>query len=129
MMIGRRFAEQTSRMHDESLMCTFVHGKWLTADYFLRICSTVSIRSSGCRVGKPELDRAIGRPGSLWSPKRPTAWWASLDFIATSLWVLDTNTRAIGFYQALGWRSDGAVKHDIMGGAPRRDLRYRCALA
>ena len=49
-------------------------------------------------------------------------------FLTASLWVLDTNARAIGFYQALGWRDDGAVKNDIMGGAPIRDLRYRRTL-
>lgn len=50
-------------------------------------------------------------------------------FFAASLWVLDTNARAIGFSQALGWRDDGAVKDDIIGGAPIRDLRYRRTLA
>ncbi len=46
-------------------------------------------------------------------------------FLTASLWVLDNNARAIGFYEALGWRHDGAVKDDVMGGAPIRDLRFR----
>jgi len=50
-------------------------------------------------------------------------------FLAATLWVLDTNARAIAFYRALGWRDDGAVKDDIVGGAPIRDLRYRRTLA
>jgi GNAT superfamily N-acetyltransferase len=50
-------------------------------------------------------------------------------FLAASLWVLGSNARAIGFYEALGWRDDGAVKDDIVGGTPIRDLRYRRTLA
>jgi GNAT superfamily N-acetyltransferase len=50
-------------------------------------------------------------------------------FATATLWVLDSNARAIGFYQALGWRDDGAVKDDVMGGVQIRDLRYRRTLA
>ncbi|MEQ3554685.1 GNAT family N-acetyltransferase [Pseudonocardia nematodicida] len=41
-----------------------------------------------------------------------------------SLWVLSTNAPAIGFYEATGWRADGAVKDDVLAGVPIRDLRY-----
>jgi GNAT superfamily N-acetyltransferase len=49
-------------------------------------------------------------------------------FSAASLWVLDTNVRAIAFYEAAGWLRDGATKDDVLGGAPIRDLRYRRAI-
>ncbi len=49
-------------------------------------------------------------------------------FSAASLWVLDTNVRAIAFYEAAGWLRDGATKDDVVGGAPIRDLRYRRAV-
>ena len=42
-----------------------------------------------------------------------------------ALWVLDTNVPAIRFYEATGWRADGAVKNDAMVGTPVRHLRYR----
>lgn len=49
-------------------------------------------------------------------------------FAAASLWVLDTNVRAIAFYEAAGWLRDGATRDDVVGGAPIRDLRYRRAI-
>ena len=42
-----------------------------------------------------------------------------------ALWVLGTNARAIRFYEATGWRADGAVKNDAVAGTPVRHLRYR----
>jgi GNAT superfamily N-acetyltransferase len=44
------------------------------------------------------------------------------------LWVLDTNDRARRFYEAGGWRADGAVKVDTGLGRPLREVRYRRAL-
>jgi ribosomal protein S18 acetylase RimI-like enzyme len=49
-------------------------------------------------------------------------------FSAASLSVLDTNLRAIAFYEAAGWLRDGATRDDVVGGAPIRDLRYRRAV-
>lgn len=49
-------------------------------------------------------------------------------FSAATLWVLDTNVRAIAFYEAAGWLCDGATRDDVVGGAPIRDLRYRRAI-
>jgi GNAT superfamily N-acetyltransferase len=50
-------------------------------------------------------------------------------FSAATLWVLDTNVRAIAFYTAGGWLCEGAIREDVVGGAPIRDVRYRRALA
>jgi hypothetical protein len=41
------------------------------------------------------------------------------------LWVLDSNARALRFYQAGGWRADGAAKHDDSFGVPMTEVRYR----
>lgn len=49
-------------------------------------------------------------------------------FATATLWVLETNERAIAFYTRTGWRPDGAVKGDVVGGAAIRDRRYRLAL-
>jgi GNAT superfamily N-acetyltransferase len=100
---------------------------------FAHLCPTRDDDQDPASVGEvasfyvaPEVwGQGIGR--ALMDVSRETL--IAADFFAASLWVLDTNARAIGFYQALGWRSDGAVKHDIMGGTPIRDLRYRRALA
>ncbi|MCK9877358.1 GNAT family N-acetyltransferase [Frankia sp. Ag45/Mut15] len=49
-------------------------------------------------------------------------------FTSATLWVLDTNTRAIGFYAHRGWEPDGAVRDDAVGGITVRDLRYQRTL-
>jgi len=41
------------------------------------------------------------------------------------LWVLDTNSRARRFYEAGGWRADGAVKQDGRMGFVLNEVRYR----
>jgi GNAT superfamily N-acetyltransferase len=45
-------------------------------------------------------------------------------YARATLWVLDTNERAIAFYEAAGWHADGATKGDVVGGVPIRDVRY-----
>lgn len=55
---------------------------------------------------------------------------------SATLWVLANNHRAIAFYQAAGWRPDGAAKNDerppgLSGGAGGfvlREIRYRIEL-
>ncbi len=59
---------------------------------------------------------------------------ATLDFLAylgyaqVTLWVLDTNARARRFYEAAGFRADGALKVDDGRGFPLREVRYRRSL-
>lgn len=48
---------------------------------------------------------------------------------AAILWVLETNVRTRRFYEAAGWRSDGAVKDQEFGKARARVMRYRADLA
>ena len=50
------------------------------------------------------------------------------DFDEAILWVLEDNPRTHRFYEANGWRADGAVKDETMLGTPVRELRYRISL-
>jgi GNAT superfamily N-acetyltransferase len=49
-------------------------------------------------------------------------------YTAATLWVLDGNTRARRFYEAAGWRPDGAPQEGERGGAAQQEVRYRIAL-
>lgn len=49
-------------------------------------------------------------------------------FAHATLWVLDTNTRARRFYEACGWRADGASKLDDFAGVTLYEVRYARAL-
>jgi ribosomal protein S18 acetylase RimI-like enzyme len=42
-----------------------------------------------------------------------------------TLWVLDTNTVARTFYEAGGWRTDGAIQEANLGTTSLRLVRYR----
>lgn len=50
---------------------------------------------------------------------------AELGYQEATLWVLDTNARARQFYEAAGFRLDGAVKVDDRGEFQLHELRYR----
>lgn len=50
---------------------------------------------------------------------------AELGYRQASLWALDGNARARRFYQAAGFRPDGAVKIDGERGFTLREIRYR----
>lgn len=50
-------------------------------------------------------------------------------FRRATLWVLDTNARARGFYEHLGWRADGATMLHDWGAFVATDVRYARALA
>ena len=49
-------------------------------------------------------------------------------FEEATLWVLEDNPRARRFYEAAGWRLDGAAKEDEFLGTPVYEVRYRIAL-
>jgi RimJ/RimL family protein N-acetyltransferase len=53
---------------------------------------------------------------------------ARLGYDQAILWVLDTNARARRFYEAAGFRPDGAIKVDDSLGFPLREARYRRSL-
>jgi GNAT superfamily N-acetyltransferase len=65
----------------------------------------------GRGLGRALLARAIDelRPG----------------FGAVMLWVLKTNERARRFYEATGWRTDGATKTETVGEVEPAQVRYR----
>ena len=46
-------------------------------------------------------------------------------YAQTILWVLETNSRARRFYEAAGWRADGAIKTEEWSGVTLREVRYR----
>ncbi|GGK79335.1 GNAT family N-acetyltransferase [Streptomyces flaveus] len=47
------------------------------------------------------------------------------NYTQATLWVLEDNERARRFYEAAGWRPDGAAVEDTTGGASLNKLRYR----
>ncbi|MCK9897877.1 GNAT family N-acetyltransferase [Frankia sp. AgB32] len=46
-------------------------------------------------------------------------------FTSATLWVLESNARAIRFYTYQGWEPDGAARDDVVEGITVRDVRYR----
>jgi GNAT superfamily N-acetyltransferase len=47
------------------------------------------------------------------------------DFTDATLWVLDTNHRATRFYEAGGWRPDGATSTELLNDVALTEVRYR----
>jgi len=45
------------------------------------------------------------------------------------LWVLESNALGRRFYEAAGWRADGAAKDERIGAAEVREVRYRTSLS
>jgi L-amino acid N-acyltransferase YncA len=41
-----------------------------------------------------------------------------------TLWVLDSNEGARGFYEASGWTTDGVVRQETVGDQPVTEVRY-----
>ena len=57
-----------------------------------------------------------------------TTTLADAGHLSSTLWVLAGNERAIRFYEASGWRPDGATKEDTIAGVDVVELRYRRSL-
>jgi GNAT superfamily N-acetyltransferase len=53
---------------------------------------------------------------------------ASRGFRTGTLWVLTDNQRARRFYEAAGWRPDGATKRDVRADGTLDETRYRTAI-
>jgi ribosomal protein S18 acetylase RimI-like enzyme len=49
-------------------------------------------------------------------------------YTQATLWVLESNARARRFYEAAGWRPDGATRTEERPGLLMREVRYRKAL-
>ncbi|MFH9968563.1 GNAT family N-acetyltransferase [Streptomyces mirabilis] len=84
-----------------------------------------------------EESSAIAEVGTLYA--MPEVWRAGIgkrlmaaalttlgqaDYAHAVLWVLEDNVRARRFYEAAGWRPDGAAVVDTTGGAALNKLRY-----
>jgi hypothetical protein len=52
-------------------------------------------------------------------------WLQQSNFAAATLWVLSQNERALRFYDAAGWRPDGATKSESIGGFELQEVRLR----
>jgi ribosomal protein S18 acetylase RimI-like enzyme len=50
------------------------------------------------------------------------------EYAEATLWVLEENARARGFYERAGWRPDGARKAEARFGVRAAEVRYRKAL-
>jgi GNAT superfamily N-acetyltransferase len=71
----------------------------------------------------PEVwGRGLGR--ELMQGARETL--LELGYQAAALWVLEQNERARRFYEADGWRADGAIRDDDYGGVRLRAIRMIC---
>jgi GNAT superfamily N-acetyltransferase len=55
-------------------------------------------------------------------------WGSYAGFAEAALWVLEDNPQARRFYEAAGWRLDGAGKEDVFLQTPVREVRYRIDL-
>ena len=66
-----------------------------------------------------------GRPRNRVAGRRPSARWRTGGFGQAILWVLEGNERGRSFYETQGWRPDGALKIEEIGGVQVTELRYR----
>ena len=92
-----------------------------------------------------DADAVPGRTGSIsaiyvdpgsWSQGHGRAlmvaalrWLEGRGFEEATLWVLGTNRRGRAFYQAGGWRTDGATQDDDSFGEVLAEVRYRIDLS
>ncbi|MEU0821998.1 GNAT family N-acetyltransferase [Streptomyces mirabilis] len=87
--------------------------------------------------GPSQVNPAIAEIGTLYAI--PEVWGTGVgkqlmlatlatlgqaDYAQATLWVLEDNERARHFYEAAGWRADGAAVEDTTGGASLNKLRY-----
>lgn len=51
-------------------------------------------------------------------------------YLSATLWVLDSNARARGFYERLGWHAEGKTKIETVGDTVQlREIRYQRELS
>ncbi|MFD9284306.1 GNAT family N-acetyltransferase [Streptomyces mirabilis] len=87
--------------------------------------------------GPPQENPALAEIGTLYA--MPEVWGTGVgkqlmlstlatlgqaDYVQATLWVLEDDERAQCFYEAAGWRADGAAVADTTGGASLNKLRY-----
>lgn len=112
----------------------FDHGRRPTEDIigFANICPTRDEDEDPASVG--ELRSIYLLPPAWGTGSGRQLMIAALSTLQQSFnqahpRVLDTNSRARRFYEADGWRTDGAVKLDEMRGIPLNECRYRRTLS
>jgi len=77
-----------------------------------------------CRKLEESKGRGLGM--QLWNIA--TSNLKQNSFREVTLWVLDTNTVAIKFYERVGLAADGGKKHANIGDQDVLELRYRMRL-
>ncbi|WP_343308385.1 GNAT family N-acetyltransferase [Streptomyces sp. SID5770] len=76
--------------------------------------------------------RAVRPAGGAWGTgvgrallSATTGALVAAGFRSAALWVFAGNERARRFYEAAGWRADGAAVREETGGRVLEELRYR----
>ena len=110
---------------------------------YILVCTAVEriIGFAGCGECR-DPDLSDGRTGELYAIYLTPAFWgqgygaalltAALalleqdEYRLATLWVLEGNQRARGFYEHAGFVADGAIKSEALpGGGEVREVRYR----
>ena len=74
----------------------------------------VSEAAAGAGIGRALMVRTLDRLAET--------------FQEATLWVLESNAATRRFYEAFGWRPDGATKTDTVRGVELHEIRYRIDL-
>jgi len=73
-------------------------------------------------------ERAVGQGVGRALLERAVDGMRTAGFIQASLWVLDSNERARGFYERAGWAFDGKRSSHQVQGSNMPVVRYACKL-
>ena len=142
-------AEALDGLSDEEYTRTLGWERWLRTER-VRNAILVAVRDGevvgfvhGCPARDDDVDRLrVGELAAIYVA--PESWGLGagqrlmevllerlrgFGFSEAVLWVLDDNPRARRFYEAAGWRVDGAEKEDVLLGTLVREVRYRIELA
>ncbi len=114
--------------HEGLELCTFVAERGDLVIGFISLYPSRDEDADPTKIG--EVTAVYTRPdhwgtGAGRQLMRLAHAWLAGRFESATLWVLDRNERARGFYEAEGWRADGTVKHDESRGFPVVEVRYR----
>ena len=92
---------------------------WAPDDSLLGFSSTSAGRDTDDGLPPLELMALYVRASAYGTGVGHALLEAAIGTSDAYLWVLDGNTRAIGFYERQGFRFDGSVKHDEVGSEHR----------
>jgi GNAT superfamily N-acetyltransferase len=85
-------------------------------------------QATGEIFGMYLVQRAIGLGVGRELLRRATRTLLDLGCARGTLWVLEANRRARRFYEAAGWRADGAIQPFVVGDIELPVVRYRADL-